>query len=456
MLTIAPQINPALKGNNIQDLEAPSKGNGSFKSVLASLMNDSGGDKSLISEIGFNGNPFEAILQKLQLGEKLLDPLTMIYMQQLLANPQQFQDILKGTMVAGDNNIHLIAQLNQGHFKDLANILKDLTNKRDYTHMTHEQFRQAIMERLNIFEGTKSISSDISTLQTDNMTTKLVDIVSTINEELMTNNTFSSAFQSSINIAGQPLSQSLSSSIDINIKELLTKSNSNNDSKEPPLFDTKSLKLDEKFQASLEDALKGDMASKGLSQELSDLLKQDVIVEELNVGGANNKTIDMNQDLEIITKPETNQIVSSSNTQHSTNIKHEQTVKETVHISRLQDIDSKIFKAIETGQKSLTVRLEPPELGNVHIKLVLADGMVRADMRVESSVVKDMMNLALPQIKNSLENSGIKVSEFFVDIREEFYSDGRGNQHDNNNSKEQRQDKKGEKKDDFKPFEFYI
>jgi flagellar hook-length control protein FliK len=69
------------------------------------------------------------------------------------------------------------------------------------------------------------------------------------------------------------------------------------------------------------------------------------------------------------------------------------------------------------------------------------NGMLRADLKVDSPLVKDMFSMAIPQIKTSLEDSGIKVSDFFVDVKEDYYSDGRRQQgdasHQNKQNKKQ-------------------
>jgi len=125
--------------------------------------------------------------------------------------------------------------------------------------------------------------------------------------------------------------------------------------------------------------------------------------------------------------------------QTQTSSAHEQSpVQETVPANRMVSLDEVISRAVDSGQKNLVVRIDPPDLGSMHIKLSLENGVLRADVRVDSSSVKDSFNLALPQIKSSLENSGIKVSEFHVDVREDQYRNG---QERNNQGQQQRQDR---------------
>jgi len=111
-------------------------------------------------------------------------------------------------------------------------------------------------------------------------------------------------------------------------------------------------------------------------------------------------------------------------------------VQETLPANRLSSIDAIISRAVDSGQKNLVLRIDPPDLGSLHIRLSLDNGILKADVRVDSSSVRDSFNLALPQIKTSLENAGIKVSEFNVDVREDQYRDGQGR---NNQGHQQRQ-----------------
>jgi flagellar hook-length control protein FliK len=125
--------------------------------------------------------------------------------------------------------------------------------------------------------------------------------------------------------------------------------------------------------------------------------------------------------------------------QAQTSSVHEQSpIQETVPANRLASLDEVISKALDSGQKNLVIRIDPPDLGSMHIRLSLDNGVLKADVRVDSSSVKDSFNLALPQIKTSLENSGIKISEFHVDVREDQYRNG---QERNNQGQQQRQDK---------------
>ncbi len=105
-------------------------------------------------------------------------------------------------------------------------------------------------------------------------------------------------------------------------------------------------------------------------------------------------------------------------------------VKEPIHVSRLNELSEVMEKTVKAGDKHLIIKLEPPDMGSIQIKLRMDNGMLRADLKVDSPAVKDMFSMAIPQIKTSLEDSGIKVSDFFVDVKEDYYSDSGKRQQD--------------------------
>lgn len=88
-------------------------------------------------------------------------------------------------------------------------------------------------------------------------------------------------------------------------------------------------------------------------------------------------------------------------------------------ITRLQDISNIMFKALSASQKTLTIQLEPPEMGRILIKLFLENGAVRADMKVDYPHVKEMLTGLIPEIRSNLQSSGVKVSDFLLDLSRE-------------------------------------
>lgn len=113
-------------------------------------------------------------------------------------------------------------------------------------------------------------------------------------------------------------------------------------------------------------------------------------------------------------------------------------VEGAVHVNRLSELSGMMAKTLRSNAQHLIIRLEPPDLGNIQIKLIMSNGLLRADFRVDSHAVRDLFFMAMPQIRSALEASGIKVSDFFVDVKGDYYS---GEKKQQGYSQQQRQHK---------------
>lgn len=99
--------------------------------------------------------------------------------------------------------------------------------------------------------------------------------------------------------------------------------------------------------------------------------------------------------------------------------------KQELPVTQLKEVSTIIFKALSSSQKTIIVQLEPPELGRILIKLSMDNAGVRADMKVDYPHVKEMLTGLIPEIKSNLQSSGVKVSDFLLDLSREQrgYSD---------------------------------
>ncbi len=172
--------------------------------------------------------------------------------------------------------------------------------------------------------------------------------------------------------------------------------------------------------------------------ETSDSIKNNLIsIESLK----NEKvTIDENQIIK-------HQKINSENLSSQLNLNSTETLqynniqqKAELPLTKLNEIPDIIFKALSTSQKTLIVHLEPPELGKILIKLSMDSSGVRADMKVDYPHVKEMLTNLIPEIKNNLQSSGVKISDFLLDLTrdQKGYSDssyGQGQRKNKNNQK---------------------
>lgn len=145
------------------------------------------------------------------------------------------------------------------------------------------------------------------------------------------------------------------------------------------------------------------------------------------------------------------QLAAATSVHHSAYAKHSVPAKDVVHVSRLNEVSEPIMRTLQAGEKHLILKLSPPDLGDIQITLKMNNGILTADIKVDSNAVKDMFSLAVPQIKASIEESGIRAGEFFVDLREEHYSDG-GRQQDE--YRQQHQKKQKEQASQF--FDYFV
>lgn len=83
-----------------------------------------------------------------------------------------------------------------------------------------------------------------------------------------------------------------------------------------------------------------------------------------------------------------------------------------------------------TGETEIQIRLDPPELGAVKLKIVSTGGEVRAELHVSSEAVRQVVQSQLPDLQQRLDDAGVRVQRFDVmaDPQGGTARDGRGEQ----------------------------
>jgi len=66
------------------------------------------------------------------------------------------------------------------------------------------------------------------------------------------------------------------------------------------------------------------------------------------------------------------------------------------------------------GKSNMTIKLNPPQLGKIDMRVVTHDNMVRAVMIVDTREVKAIIENNLENLRASLNSSGLKVDEISV------------------------------------------
>lgn len=447
--------------NNTQKMSSGDTSNnsgGGFMSVLSMMMKQGNNQSAdMMKTLKSQNISLDSIKDFFQNADTNFyeSSLMLGLMQNLLSDTQNFQQLMQDLLKTNESNLQQIALLNYGQIKDelqsyskdkFAELIQSLQLRiNGMSHVTTDEVRRIIGEELrNLFkkEGLLDESALLKPYKTDIEQQP----IATSNSDMEASELFTSLiiakFQRDGKITGEAYQDMSKRVLDTDKSKYFVGNT-------------------EGFRLNLKDILGGQNAETPLkndafnllfasdknvnSESLFNTIIEELGVQDMEVTGDSANTNFKNQHIGF---------TESSNHQ-SAQIKNEQALRETIHVSRLQDIDTKIMRAVQNDSKTLTIRLEPPELGSINIKLIMTDSGLRADLKVDNPTIRDMMNLALPQIKNTLENEGIRVSEFFVDIREEYYSDGKkqDNDKDNNGNKQQDKDQKDK---EFKPFEYYI
>lgn len=79
-----------------------------------------------------------------------------------------------------------------------------------------------------------------------------------------------------------------------------------------------------------------------------------------------------------------------------------------------EQIDKGLFKNLQNGASRLTLQLEPENLGQVHLTLQVQGKEVRALIRTEHQDVTRVLAEQLAQVRESLEQQGLRVAELEV------------------------------------------
>lgn len=97
------------------------------------------------------------------------------------------------------------------------------------------------------------------------------------------------------------------------------------------------------------------------------------------------------------------------------------------HASRAEDarttplpvvdqIASRVVTMRRDGQQSLSLRLDPPSLGTVHIDAVLDGKHLNVHIRADHAPTRELLDAALPRLRDSLDRQGFHASEVTVHL----------------------------------------
>lgn len=96
-----------------------------------------------------------------------------------------------------------------------------------------------------------------------------------------------------------------------------------------------------------------------------------------------------------------------------------QNIKEQYEVIKdnvLNSVDNGIKMMLSEGDNRISIKLQPPELGKIQVELIVKDNQVSARINTENIAVKEVIMTNLDQLKSNIENAGISVEKFDVEV----------------------------------------
>jgi flagellar hook-length control protein FliK len=75
-----------------------------------------------------------------------------------------------------------------------------------------------------------------------------------------------------------------------------------------------------------------------------------------------------------------------------------------------------VVRTLESGEREARIRVHPPELGTIHIRLAEQRGALHLNFDVQSAAVREALLAAEPELSAALRAQGMEISEFAVNV----------------------------------------
>jgi flagellar hook-length control protein FliK len=105
-------------------------------------------------------------------------------------------------------------------------------------------------------------------------------------------------------------------------------------------------------------------------------------------------------------------------------------------------VQDSIQLMVNEGDSRATIQLHPPELGKIQVELIVKDNQVSAKINTDNVAVKEVILTNLNQLKSNIENAGIEVDKFDVEVGD-FKNQFDGELSDGSSSSGERRDNSG-------------
>ena len=104
---------------------------------------------------------------------------------------------------------------------------------------------------------------------------------------------------------------------------------------------------------------------------------------------------------------------------HSTG-QHEKPFQDFLPTYLVDQVGRQLSRALLKGDRVIRLRLKPPELGTLKIEMDIKDNVLRLDMIVENSSVKELLLSSVHELRNALTEQGVKIEGLDVQVGHDF------------------------------------
>lgn len=116
---------------------------------------------------------------------------------------------------------------------------------------------------------------------------------------------------------------------------------------------------------------------------------------------------------------------------------------------------SRVSRAIDFAQQRgggpVEMRLSPPELGSLQVRIQVKDGVMTAKLEVETPVARNALLDNLPALRDRLEQQQIRIDKFDVEVRDDQQRGGDWRQQQDNQQRADQRQSQGEPRPTRRP-----
>ena len=194
-----------------------------------------------------------------------------------------------------------------------------------------------------------------------------------------------------------------------NIEQLITKTNEHNDNN---LLPTKNIEHQTTKSTNLFETVKTEQISQeSHPKNIETSVVNTVLEQSINDNQSDSNITNSHQESTLLTTVVNGQVPSPSSPSVAV-AQLNMTLPMPMDIAKWQaSLNEQISLITRQGIQNAEIKLHPEELGSLHIKLAMIDEKMDLHMTVAHNVVKSVLELALPQLRTSLEEQGITLQQ---------------------------------------------